>query len=283
MTTQRAARSALKKILSSLSGFAVDCGLSLNEVNSILREGAVKSAVVRQSIGAGRINISGVAAMTGISRSEISRILKWTGKDTNQAIDRRESLTNRILRAWRQDPRFTTANGRPKVLNIYGRGPTFESLAKAYGRGIPIRALFDELTRIGAIEVRASKRIFPAKSSAIKRRTEIKNISAMGDAVSDLVSSALMETRYPHGSGIATGSQRIWTGAMPLSKEDALTHTREIFIDLHNVLLRHKTISNVSRKSPKTARLLLTAVLSEVSRRPLKRSRQARRNLRRNA
>lgn len=233
MTTQRAARKALRKILSPLSGFAVDCGLSVSDVNSILRECVVKFVVAQQLEEASRVNISGVAAMTGITRAEISRILKMTDPDTSHGTGRRESPTDRVLRAWRQDPRFMTANGRPKTLKLYGRGPTFESLVKAYGRGIPIRAFFDELTRVGAIEMRGSNEIIPRKTWEITRRNAIRNVSAIGDGLNKLISSALKGKRHPEGSGISVGT--------------------------------------------------VTNVLSEVPERSTRRSRQCRRNFRRNS
>jgi hypothetical protein len=283
VTTQRAARRALKKILSSLSGFAVDCGLSVSDVHSILRECAVKYVVSQQLEATGRLNISGVAAITGVSRAEISRILKMTDADTSQGADRRESPTERVLRAWRQDPRFMSANGAPKALKVYGRGPTFESLVKAYGRGIPIRAFFDELTRVGAIEMRASKEIIPLKTLEISRRNAIKNISVIGDRLNNLISPTLKGIRHPDGSGIGGGNERVWSGAVPLIKEKSLGQTREIFIELHNLLTRYRATPNVSRKSRKTAALTVTMVLYEPPDGSTKRSRQGRRNFRRNS
>jgi uncharacterized protein DUF6502 len=283
VTTQRAARRALKKILSPLSGFAVDCGLSVSDVNSILRECAVKYVVARQLEEASRVNISGVAAMTGISRAEISRILKMTDTDISQSAARRESPTARVLRAWRQDPRFMTANGAPKALKVYGRGPTFESLVKAYGRGIPIRAFFDELTRVGAIEMRASKEIIPRKSWEISRRNAVRNISAIGCGFNNLISSASKGIRHPDGSGNREGNERVWSGAVPLIKEKSLGQTREIFIEVHNLLMRYKATPNLSRKSPKAATLTVTIVLSEAPDKSMNRSRHGRRNFRRNS
>ena len=282
VTTQQAARRALRKILSRLSGFAVDCGLSVSDVNSILRECAVKYVVTQQLEEASRLNISGVAAITGISRAEISRILKMTDTDTTQGADRRESPTDRVLRAWRQDPKFITANGVPKALKVYGRGPTFESLVKAYGRGIPIRAFFDELTRVGAIEMRASKEIILRKTLEINRRHAVRNISAIGDGLNNLISPTLKGVRHPDGSGIGEGNERVWSVAVPLITEKSLGQTKEIFIELHNLLMRYQATPNASRKSPKTATLTVTSVLSKAPDRSTKPSRQGRRNFRRN-
>ena len=260
-----------------MSGFAVDCGLSVSDVNSILRERTVKYVVARQLKEAGRLNISGVAAMTGISRAEISRILKTPDTATSQGPNRRESPIDRVLTAWRQDPRFTTSNGRPKGLRVYGRGPTFESLVRAYGRGIAVRAFFDELTRVGAIEMGPSKEILPRKTWEINRRNAVKNINAIGDAVNNLISSALKGMRLPDGFGIAEGNQRVWSGAVPLIQ------AKEIFDELHNLLMRHKATPSVLRKSPNTAAWRVTIVLWDASERTVKRSRQSRRNFRRNS
>lgn len=283
MTTQPAARIALEKILSPLSSFVVNCGLSLREVNSILRESAVKSVVARQLADASRVNISGIAAMTGISRAEISQILKMTDTGRNRTSDRRKSPVDRILDAWSRDRRFTSASGRSKALKIYGRGPTFEALVKAYGRGIPTRALIDELTRAGAIEMGADNEITPRKTWAINRRNAIKNITAIGDLVGNVLLSALIDLRDPVGPNISELKQRVWSATVPLVKEKSIAQAWEILNEFYNVLTRYKTNPNASTKSKKNARLTVTAAFLRESDRPIKRLRRGRRNLRRNA
>ncbi len=134
-------------------------GLSIQELQSILRESAIRSVAERQLEVLRRVNISGIAASTGIPRAEISRILKSTAGPLGKFADRQQQSTNRILAAWHQDPKFTTPEGKPADLKIYGRGPTFESLVRNHGRGIPTRAMLDELTRAGAAEVLSSRLI----------------------------------------------------------------------------------------------------------------------------
>jgi len=245
-------------------------------MNSILRERTVKYIVARQLEEGSRVNISGVAAMTGISRSEISRILKVTPSSARQSASRRESPVNGVLTAWRQDPRFMTSNGRPKGLRVFGRGTTFESLVRTYGRGIPVRAFFDELTRAGAIEMRASKVIFPRKTWEIDRRNAVKKVNAIGDAVNNLVSSVLKGMRHPDGFDIADRNQRVWSGAA------SLVQVKDLFSELHHLLMRYQATSSVSRKSPNAAAWRVSIVLSEVPERTVKRSTLSRRNFRRN-
>ena len=70
-----AARRAFAKILRPLSELALNSGIGVSELNSILRHAAIRGVAAQQINGVRRINISGIAATTGISRSEISRTL----------------------------------------------------------------------------------------------------------------------------------------------------------------------------------------------------------------
>jgi DNA-binding phage protein len=169
ITLRAAAKRALQQVLRPLSEFVVDAGLSPSEINIILRESAVRIIAERQLEVARRVNISGIAASTGISRSEISRILKSSGKAARHRDDNRQQSTNSVLSAWHKEPRFTDPNGQPAELQLYGRGATFEALVKTHGRGIPTRAVLDELVRARAVEVLQTQRIRAKDSVAIHR------------------------------------------------------------------------------------------------------------------
>ena len=171
-----------------LAGLACDCGLSVNEVILLLREGAVRGAARRQHQKERRINISSIAASTGISRAETSRILRQSYSGADQIDDRHLSPTSRVLKAWHCDPKFQTAKRGPAELKLFGRGLSFESLVRQYGRGIPVRAIFDELTRIGAIEVSTSQRISPKISVAVDRRIKPQMIKLFSSGAADLLS-----------------------------------------------------------------------------------------------
>jgi len=133
------------QLLRPLVEFVLDSGLNTHAMHSILREAAVRVVAARQMEIAPKVNISGIAASTGIPRAEISRILKASPSSAETVADRQQQATNRILAAWHQDPKFTTPEGQPADLKIYGRGSTFESLVINHGRGIPSRAILDEL------------------------------------------------------------------------------------------------------------------------------------------
>jgi len=192
------AKRALLQLLEPLAGFVIDTGLSTNELYSILRQAAVRSVANRQLEIFGRVNISGIAATTGIPRAEISRILKLSAKpDEPTPAYRKQKSTNRILMAWHQVPKFTDANGQPADLKMYGRGATFESLVRSYGRGIPTRAVLDELMRTHTVEVLSSQRIRAKAPVAVDRGVSPEVIEAFGDRATELLSTLLSNMRQP--------------------------------------------------------------------------------------
>ena len=156
---------------------AFDCGLDSIELIALLREVSIQRAVKRQSRPGQRVSISRISAVTGISRAEISALLKAKSKIKSHAASH-ESVLNRVLRGWRSDARFLMRR-RPKSLELFGRAASFELLVKTYGRGLPIRAILDELISVGAIEVPASRIVVLKKPFAVHDRAAHKDIQAL--------------------------------------------------------------------------------------------------------
>ena len=184
-------------------------------MNSILRMAAVQSAAAGQLENSKRLNISGISALTGIPRGEVSRILTSSRSSTIGAVQGRQNVTSRILSAWHSDSNYLTATRRPRDLKIFGRGSTFESLVSAYGRGIPIRAILDELKRVGAIQFTSSQKIRPKMPLAINSQITHKKIRDIDGAINDTFLFLLRP------SGVAfkevSGIKR-WSGCVPQAR-----------------------------------------------------------------
>ncbi len=236
------ARRAIQQIFESLAGFVIDAGLSANELHAILRQAIVRSIANRQLDLSHRINISGIAATTGIPRAEISRILKSRRERPGQLSDRQQKSTNQILAAWHEEPKFTNANGQPADLELYGRGATFESLVKTYGRGIPTRALLDELVRARAVEVLPSQKIRAKTSLAIDRGINTQAIKALGDRTTELVSTMLSnmnELENPHFIATVSGWP-IVPNALPLLKKELSIKGAEFLAEIQERLTQKR-------------------------------------------
>jgi Family of unknown function (DUF6502) len=277
------ARKALVKLLEPLTGFVLDSGLSVQDLRSILREAAVRSVAKSHLEAARRVNISGIAASTGIPRAEISRILKSTGNSSRNFVDQQQQSTNRILAVWHQDPKFTTASGKPADLKIYGRGATFDALVRSHGRGIPTRAILDELTRGGAAEVLSSRLIRARTSVVVDRGVTLQAIQSFGERARDLLSTMLQNMRAPDSARfVASVSGRIPSVAMPLFRKELASKGADFLAEINDSMFRD-AIDSLATTPSRCNRVSVTIFYHETpsKAKPIKATVKGRRNFRR--
>jgi Family of unknown function (DUF6502) len=259
---QIAARNVWLRLLEPIARFALDSGLSIRELSSILREAAVRDLAAQQLEVARRPNISGIAASSGIPRGEISRILdKKTTSASEQDVKRHELSTRKVLAAWCQDPKFAAENGQPADLKMYGRGATFETLAKSHGRGIPTRAILDELRRTGAIEVCSSQEIRLSKFTHADRRISPQVIRALGD-VTELLTAMLQNTRQRRNCpSVRSISGEISPNSIPPLRKEITKKSADFLVDIKRRLLRDSRTDRVNKNSSMMTSLVSVAIL----------------------
>lgn len=264
-------------MLRPLAAFACDCGLSMIEVNTIFRKAAVQSAAARQLEVSNRVNNSGIAVMTGIPRGEVSRILSSIGRSDVVAVEGRQNIASRILSAWHCDPEFLTASRLPRDLKIFGHGATFERLVKVYGQGIPIRAILDELKRVGAIQLlTSSQTILPKMRFAINPRVTIKKIKTL-EAIIEEVSLCLL---IPSDGAFEAGT-KVWSGRGPLVRRKLATKAVALVREL-GTRLTLKDVKRQNDDTQKVAHLSVRIVYGKADDKSGKRPMQSRRNFHRN-
>ncbi len=264
MDVRTGASRALAQLLEPLAGFVFDSGLSIREFHSILRTAAVRSVAARQLETSRRVNISGISASTGISRAEISKILKAEPKCSERSFDRHQQSTSRILSVWQQDPKFTTPNGHPADLKIYGRGPTFESLVKLYGRGIPTRAMLDELARTRAIELRPLQTIRLKTAVAVEKGMTPQVIKAFGDRVTELMDTLLQNMRDPENSAFVASVTDVKVSAkeIPLLRREISSKGAEFLSEIQDMLSRGP-VKGLNSKVKNTSSVTVTICYHE--------------------
>jgi hypothetical protein len=282
---RQVARKALSQLLQPLIGFVLDSGLSTQELHTILREAAVRSVAARQVEGARRINISGIAASTGIPRAEISRILKPNERFTRAVADRQQQSTNRVLAVWHQDPKFTTPGGKPADLKIYGRGATFEALVRDHGRGIPTRAMLDELTRTGAAEVLSSRLIRVRTAVAVHRGATLRGIRSFGETAAELLSTMLQNMRNPESPKFiaSISGANVSSSVLPLFRKELAIKGGDFLAEIQESLIRENANGPVDRARSPSNRVSVTIFYNESMHeaKSKKKAIKKRRNLRR--
>jgi len=157
MATGRLRRSATEShvvdLMAELAKYLIAAGVSSNRFSAMSRLAYFFAASDQARFSNDRVNQSAVAAMTGLTRTQVRQFAKQLRPKTQEKRERLDV----VLEGWVTDPAFTTAQLSPRSLSIAGRGNSFSALARKYGGDLPAKSLLRELTRHGFVTQRAGK------------------------------------------------------------------------------------------------------------------------------
>ncbi len=260
-----ASRAALSSILVPLTGFSLDIGVSVRELQDICRAVAVNVAADRQRCSNLRVSISGIAAVTGLPRAEVSKILRSKNAAGHIHKRNRPHSINKILSVWNEHPTFTSQSGRPSDLKIYGPGRTFESLVSRHGGGLPVRAVLDELVRTGSVEIASSQRLKLRSPIFMERGFNSGEMKVFGRRVAQLIESMLDKFRNPDSQFILSNIEGdvFDDAALPVFRKEVISSSGDLLTGLRESLFRtgggRKRMPNNSGK-----RIRVTILYQEV-------------------
>jgi hypothetical protein len=136
--------SSLSEFLLELAGPLLQAGITPKRFGDIAAQVFVRAACRASVLRNGRVNQSRVAVLTGLSRTQVRRLLGKPGPSTR----RTRSRTMRVVDGWLSDRRFHTKSGEPKALRIRDGQCSFATLVHEYAGDVPPRAVLDELRRM---------------------------------------------------------------------------------------------------------------------------------------
>jgi hypothetical protein len=182
---KEATNAALTRVLDPLLALMFDAGITVHEFNKTVRERAVRVATSRVVRELGRESKSRVAIITGLPRSEVSKILNSRESPTKIQVSHHPA--RRVLAAWYDNSYFANPDGDPAILPIFGKRRSFERLVDMYGAGIPVRAMLDELTQLNAVERLPDQKIKVKARVPILTGLTSRSITAIGERGRDLL------------------------------------------------------------------------------------------------
>jgi hypothetical protein len=143
---------ALSILLDALAFELIQLDITPGRVSEILRTSFVKAgATLSRRKSSGRPHIARIAAVTGLSRLEVKRIIDAKYKH-DDVRGEQEPRVLRVVRAWQGSPPYAKSIGK-SPLKVSGRHPSFESLCKEHSGDIPHMAIVAELKSRGLVRV----------------------------------------------------------------------------------------------------------------------------------
>jgi hypothetical protein len=152
----------------------------------------------------GKANIARIAALTGLTRVEVSRLLR-ADRANPFAINDHLNRATRVAFGWRTDKAFLTRSNRPRSLFLSSAKGGFFQLVKKYSGDIPARAILMEMVRLGLVKRPKTGLVSLVKQTPPLPRTTIEAIRAIAPWV-DLLSDS---RNVPSAGALTSDTQHI--------------------------------------------------------------------------
>jgi Family of unknown function (DUF6502) len=163
----------LFSLLSEFARYLLAAGLSYEKFDALTKRAYVQAASLEARFSNSRINKSAIAAMTGLTRTDVRAVVREIRQSNEFESDRIE----RLVTHWLTDPAFTSASKRPKKLLVRGTRGSFSHLAKKYGADIPPKALLRELLRQKLAEIQGENVVLTESAQRLPAQRQLRQLA----------------------------------------------------------------------------------------------------------
>lgn len=181
-------RSSVQKLLPPLVRILLRNGMAAKSFYESVKQAYVVVAREEFGIGGKKATTSRIAILTGLTRKEVQALLDMPVKRDGRYEDEYNRAA-RVITGWLRDSDFGDGNGHPSPLRMTGKRLSFGALVKRYSGDIPVRAMLDELIRVGAVRRIRDGRIALAVRGYIPKKGMDQRLSILGQDASDLIAT----------------------------------------------------------------------------------------------
>ena len=179
---------AVLKLLRPLARILLRNGISYGTFADLAKWIFVDVATKEFAIKDRKQSTSRVSVITGLSRREVMRVRKLPRPDISESIEKHNRAA-RVIAAWRREPEFLDAEGKPAPLPMEGDGATFSDLVKRFSGNVPSRAVLDELMHVGSVDLSTDDTVRLLTRAYIPKGYDSHKINILGTDVKHLLST----------------------------------------------------------------------------------------------
>jgi len=195
-TIETAIISAIRTMLRPLVRLLLRNGVPVQSFFELAKDVYVDVAMTEFDLPGKKQTNSRVSILTGLSRKEVQRIVQQAAEDNSKSQHTHNRAAS-VVSGWIRDPEFTKESGdsvqntelTPVVLNIEGDGATFSLLVKRYSGDMPVRAVLDELVRVGVVERVGKDQVKLVARAYVPSHSSPDKLRMLGTDVSDLIAT----------------------------------------------------------------------------------------------
>lgn len=179
---------ATHKLLHPLIRIFLRNGKAARSFYDLVKQAYVDLAREEFGIHGKKATVSRIAILTGLTRKEVKALLAQP-LTRDGPMEEEYNRAARVIAGWLKDSRFSDGHGHPAPLPLEGKRVSFAALVKVYSGDIPVRAMLDELVRVGAVQQMKKGRICLRSRGYIPQKSAPEKLSILGTDTADLIAT----------------------------------------------------------------------------------------------
>lgn len=189
--TDKHLHSAIFKLLRPIARLLLRNGVPFGVFSNLARHAYVDVAAKDFTIPGRKQSLSRISVLTGINRKDIARLQKESNPFGNQSANQ-FNRASRVVNGWLRDNDFQGEDGQPAQLAIESEDsqlPSFSKLVRLYSGDVPVRALLDELLRVGSVDVIDNEKVTLVNKAYVPEGDIEEKLRIFGTAATDLLNT----------------------------------------------------------------------------------------------
>ncbi|WP_439101398.1 DUF6502 family protein [Congregibacter sp.] len=234
---------AILRLLKPLARVMLHHGMAYGSFAELARKAFVDESLDQLQRSGKRGSISSVAAMTGLTRKEASR-LATLDVDSGLESDRRYNRAVRVITAWTVDPRFLDDKGEPAVLAIQGTNG-FEALVKDYSGDVPVAAMLSALEDSGTV-ASTNGGVQLLDRAYLPTQTPAASLDILGSDVAELITTIDHNLTHPKSERVfqrKVSNGSVSEAALGAFRQLSTQKSQELLEEYHAWLVEHEIAS----------------------------------------
>jgi hypothetical protein len=212
---------ALAKLLRPLVRLLLKHSFPYSAFESIAKRVYVETAMADFALPGKKPSISRAAILTGLTRKDVNLLLAEPSSRAD-LVGAHYNRAARVLTAWVREPRFAGPSDAPRPLAVDGPDG-FAELVRLHGGDVPVRAVLDELLRVGAVEMQPDGRVALRQRAFVPQESMVQKLGILGTDVGELIET--ITHNIEHGATDARYQRKVMHVGIPI---DALPAFREM-------------------------------------------------------
>lgn len=211
---------AVSQVLRALFRVLLRQGFSYTAFDAIARRTYVDLALREFGIPGKKPSVSRASILSGLTRKEVQRLVEEAEEAAASARDalpppEQHNRAGRVLAAWARERDFIDEAGRPRRLPLADGTGSFAELVRRFSGDMPVRAVLDELVRLGAARRTDDGFVEYVRPMFIGRHTATQKLDLLGSDVADLI--ATIDHNVQHGDADPRFQRKVMYREMPAS------------------------------------------------------------------